>query len=124
MASKLAQLMQSASTFRKARRTNDASLKRSSRSSCTTRHRPDAALAAAGSYRSEFWAGAFMGRLLLRQAKCDAQLRADLDGLTVLHHRCIARPGHGSRRRRLECSGGVRVQHLDVADLAFRRDVE
>src|SRR6202165_4241263 len=44
-ASKLALLMQSASRVGTARRTNDASRRRSSRSSCTTKQRPAVRLA-------------------------------------------------------------------------------
>src|SRR5277367_4355829 len=86
-ASKLAPLMQSESSVGIARRASDANLNRSSRSSCTTRHRAEARLVAAmtGSRRSVLEEVLFIGPVsLFRQAKCDSQFRGDRDGLPAL----------------------------------------
>src|ERR1700722_6455759 len=92
-ASKLAPLMQSESSVGIARRASDANLKRSSRSSCTTRHRAEARLAAAmvGSRRSVLVDSLFIKRApLFRHAKCDSQFRGNRDGLPALQRGLVA----------------------------------
>src|ERR1700722_11514248 len=92
-ASKLVPLMQSESSVGIARRASDANLRRSSRSSCTTRQRAEARLVAAmvGSRRSVLVEGLFIGRgALFRHAKCDSQFRGDRDGLSALQRGLVA----------------------------------
>src|ERR1700675_295833 len=91
--SKLAPLTQSAPSFGAARRTSDANLKRSSRSSCTIRHRPVPLLVGAmvDSRRSVLGEGLLIGRFsLIRQAKRDSQFRAHRDGFPGLDPRLVA----------------------------------
>src|SRR5260221_1710512 len=111
-ASKLAQLMQSASRVGIALRTKAPSRRRSSRSSCTTRQRAVPRLTptiAVDSDRSVLLAEGLLigGDSLFRQAKCDSQFGADRDRFPTLRQRLVAHPPERSRRSRVEDARGA-----------------
>src|SRR5271165_352436 len=114
MASKPARVTVSASTLGIARRTSAASLKRSSKSSCTIRQRTVLRLRSAGIGASVIVCSVWVliTLELFRHAKYNANHCAHRDRLAVLQKCLVTQMAHRLCRSRVENVGGFRVENL------------